>query len=113
MKRVGEKADLFLTHKATLPASLTTLYGLTKLNDSQLAEKIQTDLRGVTRIKVEKLVGVKSAMCPLISFRIAADVSDDMKIEILDDFKDAARALSESYKTPIEVSSSKSQSLPT
>ena len=121
LKNVGEIAAKFVAHKATLPPSLTTLYLLSKLDDTTMGLMFKDNLKDKTRVEVEEMifaltgstsgqiqnVGAQSknerSVRNLISFTVEKTIGDEMLIPIINEIKAAVGTLSVKHHIPVSV----------
>ena len=97
LKLVGEREALFQSNKDRLPASLSSLYELSKFPDVKLNQVMAEDLRCKTRIELRELSGEKKKPLStqnLLSLRVKAGIESDRLSDATNNIKVAVSDIS-------------------
>lgn len=106
LEAIGRHSQLFRSKAYNLPPSMSTLYALTCLPEEEMRNKIEMDLRAVSR---SKLVNFASHSPPspstvwLLSVFTQTDLDDEKKLELIQEISANVMNVAERHAVKISV----------
>lgn len=105
LEAIGRHAELMRLRASKLPPSVSSLYALTRMPWNRFLKAIEIDLRGLSRAGIQQLFAhapPSRKMCRLLTIRIAPEVNETTRAQLIADIGAAVARIAENRKIDLK-----------